>query len=379
MAIHPETPGRPNLQPLWTNYNFSGIPRTALGATPSPAGLSPSPMSPRTLPSPMYPHSYNSSMRSQDRALVTSLNQRSRHPSLASPVSLAPIEEQSPLVARLEKFTILPPINVKDGYPSPTSPPRLALPPRESFPVLEQPYRSGSVDVTRGPPPPPPSYYARLPHPVDRRISAPVVTQPGIRRSPPLDARDQLRVWGHVYYGDAKSADAFVIARSLRHRPKNATRTGGGSDKVHQQQHTRPTPAASNRQTVRAIVRPRSLERQSFLIQRTFNMDDLRATIPDPRRDPQQSSPLPPSARSEGGPATHHVSRSPKAPASGPVTPARQYHYQQLPPASFQRRRSSSVKSGTLLSAPRTGTASDPETLMRDAKAVPIRKYHRKR
>ncbi|RYP19223.1 hypothetical protein DL767_009691 [Monosporascus sp. MG133] len=336
MSTHTEAPRRPNLEPIWTNptyqhHNLNGVPRVTFGATPSPAGLSPSPMSPRTLPSPVYPRPYDGSMRSQERALVDSLNQRSGHPSLANPMSLMPIDEHSPLAARLEKAARLPPINAERRLPSPASP--ALTPPRELVAQFSEQYRPASVIALLRGPPAGLQYASPGLLPVTRRVSAPAFPQLATRRGSPMAARDQLRLWGHLYYGDAKTADAFVIARSLR-RPQTST--------------------------VRAIVRPRAVERRPFLIQRTFDMDELRATIPDPP------------ARSEGaltsGPTIGSGSSPGQLGASAPQ------HHQQ--PTSSSRRRSSSVKSGALLSS--CSGLLDPESLMRDAKAVPIHlKYAR--
>ena len=258
------------------------MPRIRLGAAPSPAGLSPSPMSPRALPSPMYPRSYDGSMRTQERALVDSLNQRSRHPSLASPATLVPIEEQLPLAARLEKVTILPPIQWNHGLPSPTSP---HLPSPKLEDTVPERYRPASVAAATGGPPPP----RQLPRPglaVDRRASAPAVPQLAARNSSGIESREWLRAWGHRVYGNAESAHAFVVARSLR-RPRGATIGAEGAADRQQ-------PRLPSRQTVRAIVHPRAPERKPFLIQRNFDMDQLRATIPDrpsPSSDPSRRRP----------------------------------------------------------------------------------------
>ncbi|RYP62229.1 hypothetical protein DL769_007383 [Monosporascus sp. CRB-8-3] len=339
--------------PYDKHHNLNGVPRVALEATPSPAGLSPSPMSPRTLPSPIYPHPYDGSMRSQERALVDSLNQRSRHPSLASPMSLMPIDRHSPLAARLEKVAILPPITAERRLPSPTSPG--LTPPRELMAQIPEQYRPASVVAPPRGPPTGPQYASPGLLPVARRVSAPAFPRLAAREGSPMAARDRLRLWGHVYYGDAKTADAFVIARSLR-RPQ----TSVIDDKRAAADRQPMTSPPLSRQTVRAIVRPRALERRPFLIQRTFDMDELRATIPDPP------------ARSEGAVTSGPTIASGSSPSQVGASAPR--HHQQ--PTSSPRRRSSSIKSGALLSG-RTG-ALDPESLIRDAKAVPIHlKYAR--
>ncbi|KAI2467087.1 hypothetical protein F4781DRAFT_403486 [Annulohypoxylon bovei var. microspora] len=329
---------RPSLEPLWTNYrNHGGLPNTIFRPTPINASLSPSPLSPKSLPgpSPVHPASYDKSMRKQDRALVDSFDQRTRHVVNSAP--LTPIDEYSPspLVARLEKISILPPMSISHGLPTPASP---SLPPRvDSLGALE---RSASISSMPGSQDRSPGYYTRKVSPVSPR------------RNSVLGLHDQLRTWGHVYYGNAKTADAFVIARSLRRRNSNSP------TEIMRPELAKVSACATtkNRLTVRAIVRPRALDRPSFLIQRNFDIDELRATIPDP---PQQY-------QADGSPNDR---RRPSLPSisSQSSTPS---------PAQQRSRRSSSVRSGTLL---RSGTSSlDLDSLIRDARAVPIHlKYAR--
>ncbi|KAI0839312.1 hypothetical protein F5Y06DRAFT_266507 [Hypoxylon sp. FL0890] len=324
---------RPSLEPLWTNYrSFGDSPKTILRPTPISTSLSPSSLSPKSLPgpSPIHPASYDGSMRRQDRALVNSLDQRARH--VVSSAPLTPIDESSPspLVARLEKISILPPMSMRHSLPTPASP---------EHPL--QRGRSGSLASLPGTQARSPGYYTP-----DSNVS-PVSS----RRNSTMGLQDQLRTWGHVYYGNAKTADAFIIARSLRRR--NPSPTATTSPKF-----LRPGPGtlSNNRLTVRAIVRPRALDRPSFLIQRNFNLDELRASVPDP---------LP---RQEVGDGLNQQRRR-SLPAASP---------QGTTPACTQARprRSSSVRSSTLL---RPGASSlDIDSLIRDAKAVPIHlKYAR--
>ncbi|KAI0169953.1 hypothetical protein GGR52DRAFT_574004 [Hypoxylon sp. FL1284] len=339
---------RPNLEPIWTNYRFGGMPKTAVRSAPLiNSGLSPSALSPRSLPSPnpVHPASYDGSMHRQDRALVDSLDQRAKHAMSTAP--LTPIDEHtpSPLVARLEKISILPPMSMAHGgtAPAPASPG--LSPRRDSWRAAEPTGRTGLPST----PARSPSYHAvNDTSPTSRR------------RSSALELRDQLRTWGHVYYGDAKTADAFVIARSLRRNNSTspADREGAAVHDYRQGPPNTPTsPFPSRRLTVRAIVRPRALDRPSFLLQRNFDVDQLRATVPDPpRRDSVVQQ-----RRSSGGLSE----RSPTSP---------QAHTQFY--AQPRSRRSSSVQSGTLLRA--GGGSIDLESLMRDAKAVPIHlKYAR--
>ncbi|KAI0895346.1 hypothetical protein F4806DRAFT_468966 [Annulohypoxylon nitens] len=317
--------GRPSLEPLWTNYrSHGGLPNTVFRPIPINASLTPSPLSPKSLPgpSPVHPVSYDKSMRKQDRALVDSFDQRTRHVVNSAP--LTPINEHSPspLVARLERISILPPMSNPHGLLTPASP---GLSRRSSLEPLN---RSGSISEISGSQDRISNYHYRDLSPVPPR------------RNSTSEVHNQLRSWGHIYYGNAKTADAFIVARSLR-RPSSDSSTKPESIKA-----TASAPM-KNRLTIRAIVRPRALDRPSFLIQRNLDIDELRATVPDP--PPSQANGSPNEWRR---PSLLSVS-------SHNATP---------PPRS---RRSSSVRSGTLL---RSGAGSlDVDSLIRDAKAVPVR------
>lgn len=335
---------RPNLEPIWTDYRgFGAVHKPTTYRTPGSSGWSPSSLSPRALPSPspIHPASYDGSMRRQDRALVSSLDQRTKH--VVNPVPLTPIDEQSPspLVARLEKISILPHLNVERSLPTPSSP---GFSREENQRIAE---RTRSVDRT----------YDTLLEKIRRPSYATGdrhTLPDSPRKNSALELQDQLRKWGHVYYGNAKTADAFIIARSLRRPSHSHSRASSidstGRDSAGKGASAEGGQPSSNRLTVRAIVRPRSIDRSSFLIQRNFNLDELRATIPDPPTRSQQR-------RGSGA-----LEQQPQPPS---------------PPISTQqpsiRRSSNSVRSSTLLRSGANGL--DLESLVRDAKAVPIRKF----
>jgi hypothetical protein len=360
MATNTEASKRASLGPIWTNYR--DMPTPALLSATSPQGLSP--MTPNSLPSPMYPSSHDGYMRRHEQAMVDSFDVRPRRSSPVSPVPLRPIDEEPPLVQRLERISILPSINTQKalptlpcprstpspqqrreyversrvlafhhGLPSPPSPRDIS--PRQTqeymlrshsvlihSDLLEDPKRKRKIDITLeaqnlAPPPPP------------------------LRGHPAADLRDQLRIWGHIYYGNAKTADAFIIARSLRRHSSTSLEMETPGDSKR----------SPSRLTVRAIVRPRAGERQSFLIQRNFDMNALRKTISEPsvslsptREDPQSSN---------------LERRSSALPFHG-------------------ERRSGSIKSGSLLSGQdmRSNINMDHDRLMSDAMAVPIRKFN---
>ncbi|KAI1799127.1 hypothetical protein F4811DRAFT_545342 [Daldinia bambusicola] len=345
---------RPGLEPIWTpSYHYvNNMPKTIVRPTPMSAGLSPSPISPKTFPSlpspsPVHPASYDGSMRRQDRALVNSLDQRAV-PSLNS-APLTPIEEYSPspLVARLEKISILPPMSLANSPLAP-APSDVPFRRRSLMSLIDGPASIAGQRQVRN------HSYSSMEY----------LTSPN---SPRWDAavrlRNQLRSWGPVYFGNAKMADAFIIPRSLRqhncHSPTSPSfaklpppaAVAGGA-----------LPPPNKRLTVRAIIRPQSQDRPAFLIQRNFDLDELRATIPDP--------PPHPAAQATNINGVTDGPRSPRSPAelisqqkSGGVS---------SPPLQQQSRlrRSSTARSGVLLRT--DARALDLEGSVRDGKAVPM-------
>jgi len=98
---------------------------------------------------------------------------------------------------------------------------------------------------------------------------------------PFLYIHNRLRDWGSVYLGNTETADAFVNAVSLR-RP-SLVLTGEESHALQ--------PGSSNLVTIRARVAPRAKERKPFLIQRQFDIEDLRTSIPASRNRSAGASP----------------------------------------------------------------------------------------
>ncbi|KAI0473897.1 hypothetical protein GGR56DRAFT_554511 [Xylariaceae sp. FL0804] len=337
MAIEANAARRASLAPLWTetHHRPHAAPRIALRTAQSPM-TSPSPMSPKLLPSPMYPaYSQDGSLRRQDRALITSLDQN--NVGLSSPRTSARTSgSQSPLVSRLEKISIMPPsplFDMQHGLPSPREDADLA-PPTPATPAI-----------------------------------------PLAQRRSPIEPQDQLRAWASFHYNNAKTADAFVIARSLRRQslssiPAPAAPRLSPQDAASESPQTAPlpqAPAPSTNLTVRAVIRPRAPERQTFLVQRTFPVDELRASIPDP---PSSSAALHRRRESAVVGATAAARKtlpSPPAPRSAP-----------LPSLASPRlkRRSSTHTTARDLRGGGGGSshaqASDYESLIRDPKTVPI-------
>lgn len=169
------------------------------------------------------------------------------------------------------------------------------------------------------------------------------------RRRHSHSVREQLLVWGHVYYGNAVSADCFVVAVALR-RPSETPSIGKENDKPEKTDEK--PEKTSNRVTIRARVRPRDIERKPFILQRSFDLDEIRSTIPDPPATPA-------SARRES------VSVE-LLPPSAAVTPRS---------ADFRQRTSSTSSQGETLGDAKDGKESINRKLIRGANALPMRKF----
>ena len=283
-----QTRARAELRPVWTGRDLAqhqAIPRTAPYSAASP-------LSSATLsaPSPLYPASpgYDYSMRAHERALVDRLDRfdRGRRDSQQSPNTgplFSPMADHA-LGARRGSAASLPLPRVP--VPSPRSPGVMDFPGSQTLAAQS---RSILLDgMHDGLPRPPPV------SPVtDRRQSMPAWAA-GARRSS-QQMRDELRGWGHVYFGNVAITDCFVSAVALRR----------ASERSPTDETTSPAEEApfggKNRVTIRARVRPCALDRKPFLLRRTFDMDELRATIPE----------LPPVSAGGQRPSTNRTSRSP--------------------------------------------------------------------
>ncbi|KAK0731838.1 hypothetical protein B0H67DRAFT_597645 [Lasiosphaeris hirsuta] len=294
-----ENPARlrpPNLNPVWLEHeNLAVYPRSALLSARSSL-YSPSLRSPN-MPSPMYPSSpgYDYAMRRHERAMVDSLERgrpaeprTHRDPSR----SLSPIAEQSWARRRASMVDLAPP---RPPVPSPMSSGQPMQHPRTRTLVAETrsillagaPQSQAAITIA------------------ERRQSLPP-SFPGGRRNS-QQVREELQAWGHVYYGNGSEANCFVSAVALR-RLSEASSADEDSpgDK---------TPKGHNQVSIRARVRPVALDRKPFLLQRTFDMDELRATVPEP-------SPLTPRLRrlsvDHGNRVSHNLRRRRSSAATRP-------------------------------------------------------------
>ncbi len=275
---------RPGLQPIWTGYhNLRGHPRSSFRVR-SPSFSSP--RSPRSLPSPLHPRAssaQDSVMRKHERAMVDSLDQGAKTVTQGGSRPLSPIVEQTSDSSSRRASAVL--LALPTG--SQTPPTFLSPSPTTTGPAHPQtPRRQTIVAETRN------ILLSGLTQPqarnvgasLDRRQSLPALVAPpstpaSTGRRSSVAIREQLEAWGHIYFGDAKSADCFVAAVSLRRtsdasEADEATVNSPKSIYLHS-----PDP---NQVTIRARVKPRATERKPFLLQRKFIMDELRATIPEP-------------------------------------------------------------------------------------------------
>ncbi|KAL2259082.1 hypothetical protein VTK26DRAFT_7375 [Humicola hyalothermophila] len=261
---------RPSLQPVWTGHQQHQDP-----SHPSPSSAR-SPLYSASvrrdgLPSPMYPASpgYDQSMRMHERALVDRLDQRGRQEHHQSPTttrSLSPISEQPALSARRASVASLPLPNAP--APSPQSPGFAVQYPRRQTLAAE----TRSILLSGLPDGLPRIQPSEAGGTVDRRQSLPV-TSPNSRweRRTSLQIRQELQAWGHIFFRNASEANCFVSAVALRR----------SSDSSSAEEGTTAGGMGKNLVTIRARVRPCALDRKPFLIKRTFDMDELRATIPE--------------------------------------------------------------------------------------------------
>ena len=257
---------RPELRPVWTGqeqHDDQPSPSTYSARSPT------FPASARRggLPSPMYPASpgYDQSMRMHERALVDRLDQPGRRESRESPTTarpLSPISEQ-PLSARRVSVVSLPLPNAP--APSPRSP---------GFPVQRQTLvaETRSILLSGLPDGLPRPHPTSVDTTAERRQSLPSTFSRGRRSS--QQQRQELQAWGHVYFNVGSEANCFVSALALPRRSESSSADEGGAAKG------RPS-EGGNIVTVRARVRPCALDRKPFILKREFDMDELRATVPE--------------------------------------------------------------------------------------------------
>ncbi|KAI3396729.1 hypothetical protein diail_11756 [Diaporthe ilicicola] len=311
--------------------------------SPFPSATS---ITPKALPSPIQPSTpgYDVSMRQHERAMVESLDARARQAGLSR--SLSPGAEQS-MAARVNLMTMDSPMQSRRPVSPISAPntPLLASPSTDWRQNMVQQTRSMLLSGMS------PSQASNLGAVTTRKLSAPAeAIQKQRRRSMMLLQPEMLQAWGHVYFGDPTKADVLVAPSALRRlsgteQPDSAGEGNGQSDRL----------------VLRARVRPKGKERKPFLIARSFNLDELRATlpspatsVPSPRR--QVVAPLSPDTISSPRPSTLPLapSRRRSTVASSSPMSSRASHQQRSGSKEVPIRKSEPVISGprTALSCP---------------------------
>lgn len=246
---------RSSLQPLWTDYDSHGeCPSTAFGHSRSPAFAASSAI----LPRPLHPSApgYDPVMRKHEKALLERLDQR------RSILARGPDQTLSPLghgaSARSE-----PPGD--DGF-TPVQEGRRRTMVAETRSMLLSGMAYGQAGHVGTPVDRHPSL--TLPAP---EVAASTTTPPtAMGRRESQDIRSELRRLGPSYLGHGVSADCLVNAVALR-RPSDTSSSDDGITKTDQ----------ARGQTIRCRVRPRAPGRKPFILQRTFEIDELRSTVPN--------------------------------------------------------------------------------------------------
>jgi hypothetical protein len=148
-------------------------------------------------------------------------------------------------------------------------------------------------------------------------------------------------------YGSIGTTDAFVIARSLRRYSSPQT---GKAEPFHWQNDSLKS-KVPDRLTLRAIIRPKAPGRQAFLVQRTVDINELRLTASPTASEKSCESASPSKATRKPLPIPSKGLRNSRRPSTA------------LSPA--QPEQSPKV----------TSHSTGYEKLIRDPKAVPIRKH----
>jgi len=119
-----------------------------------------------------------------------------------------------------------------------------------------------------------------------RRQSAPSIGIGAMMPVPDSLGRTfELASWGHIYFGDATTADVFVhavAARRLSDTPEPAPSSASPVGELPGPGQESMFARSAHTITVRARVWPKLLESKPFLITRSFDIDELRASVPDP-------------------------------------------------------------------------------------------------
>ncbi|TGJ81707.1 hypothetical protein E0Z10_g7038 [Xylaria hypoxylon] len=161
------------------------------------------------------------------------------------------------------------------------------------------------------------------------------------------EAKEYQKFRPQENYGNIRTGDVFVIARSIRRNSNPTTKTSRQFWESASQM-----PESPHRLTLRAIIRPKSPGRQTFLMQRNLDIDELRATASESTLEKSHQSTSPSRVSRKPLPVPAKWSSNSKRPSTG------------LSPS--QAERPSKIMSHS----------TDYEKLIRDPKTVPIHIYY---
>ncbi|PSR87205.1 hypothetical protein BD289DRAFT_482293 [Coniella lustricola] len=238
---------------------------------------SPSPLAAKSLPIPLQPSTsgYDVSMKQHERAMVERLQGRGRQGSATSDrlswAPLSPGAEPAVVLGDDEPHKVSPFKNPNAGHLSLTTP-KTAVNAREygskGHSIVDE---TKSMLLSGGPA----SQAGNLETAAERRLSVSTIFASKLSIQSPVAAiqPDVLQVFGHVYFGDPAKADVFVAPSALRRESLGDQTEDVGRGQL----------------TVRARVRPKDKDRKPFVLTRSFDLVQLRTTMPATLTTPSTS------------------------------------------------------------------------------------------
>lgn len=299
MIMDAHTRNRPCLE-IKTEYDdgvVDELPRTAFRTHRSPLP-SPTPLTAKPLPRSLQPLA----PRYHDRPLVTNLDGRGRQGSFGDERtlkrSLSPVAEQS-MAARLGNLAM---DSREQTMPTDSQRSSQAISSRSIVAETRSMLLSG-MNVSQA---------ADLGTVANRRSStASDMARRNRRESLALVPLGSLQEWAHIYFNNPIKEHVLVAASALRRHSG-----GGQADGIE-----------GGRLAIRVRIRPRGKERTAFTLARSFDLEQLRTTLPATPTTPLSSR------RQSGAPLSpENMSYSARTPTA-PMTP---------PGLASDRRRSSS-------------------------------------
>ncbi|KAF7557206.1 hypothetical protein G7046_g6087 [Stylonectria norvegica] len=264
MSTSAGTRTRPTIEPICTNGpDLSTRSLRTRMVFNSPA-WSPSSLSPMSRPSPVQPEIREVGMNEHDKATVERLEPRSRRNSPNTEPSMS-----KSLLRPISETALPTPTSAVSTRRPPLSAPLLGPPPFRRRTIVEETRNMLLFDPRTG-------GLASPVSPSERRESAP----PGMLLAWNLQLqrhREHIRRRGLMGSIHPREADLMVVP--VEHRRLSSIASSN-------QEGALLTPVPQDgRLTIRVVIHSR--DRKPAVLTRTFDLDELRATIPDPSPSPQ--------------------------------------------------------------------------------------------